>query len=140
MKIVADTNLIISRTISASGAAAEIMRRWQSGQFELLVSAPILVEYRRALAYDRVRERHGLDDNALDTLIASLAEYAMLIDPQERLAVVDDDPDDKFIECAVAGQADYLVTRDNHLLSLGASRGVAILLPAAFLAILQAAN
>lgn len=141
MRIVADTNLIISRTLSATGAAAEIMRRWQQGQFELLVSAPILGEYRRALAYERVRARHGLDDDALDTLVAGLAEYATLIEPQERLAVVEADPDDdKFIECALAGQASYVVTRDEHLLAIGAYQGIAILPPGDFLALLKSAD
>jgi putative PIN family toxin of toxin-antitoxin system len=138
LRVVIDTNLIVNSIISNTGAAAEIMRRWQDRQFHVLVSAPILAEYRRALAYTRVRERHKRNDAALDTLVGNLAHRAIVVEPREALAAVAADPDDdKFLECGVAGQADYLVTRDNHLLTIGKFRGITILAPADFLALLR---
>lgn len=138
MRVVVDTNLIVNSIISNAGAAAEVMRRWQARRFELLVSAPKLAEYRRALAYTRVRSRHKLSDAMLDRFVSDLAGYATVVEPQESIAAVAADPDDdKFLECAVAGRADYLVTRDGHLLAIGRYRGLAILPPAEFLAVLK---
>ena len=65
MRVVIDTNLIVNRTISSTGAAAEVLRRWEQGQFELLASEAILAEYEKALMYPRVRARHGLSNEAI---------------------------------------------------------------------------
>lgn len=139
MRVVIDTNLIINRVIANTGAAAEILRFWRRGRFELLVTIPILQEYRRALAYPRVRARHGHDDRTLDALVATFANFGTLIEPAEVVEAVSADPgDDKFITCAVAGQAEYLVTRDAHLLAIQTFRGTTILPPGEFLTLLQA--
>jgi uncharacterized protein len=73
--------------------------------------------------------RGELDDFA--ALILSKAEFAL---PEESIHVVEADPsDNKFLEAAVAGQADYIVSGDNDLLSLNPFRGIPIIKPAEFI-------
>ena len=61
--------------------------------------------------------------------------------PRGIVAQIEDDPDDnKFLECAVAGGAEYVVSGDPHLLALRQFRGIQILSPAAFLTLLNAYN
>jgi putative PIN family toxin of toxin-antitoxin system len=75
-------------------------------------------------------------------LIAALeaGENAVLVEPAERIDAVADDPaDNAFLECAVAAQAEAIVSTDRHLLDLGTFRGIPILQPGRFLEAMEAA-
>src|SRR5438093_338492 len=137
MRVVIDTNVLVSSAVSEQGAPARIFRQWAEGAFELLISEEILAEYRRALGYERVRKRHGYAPDRIDAVIADLRRSATFIIPVEALNVVTQDPDDnKILECAVAGGADYIISGDTHLLDLKEYQGIQILPPAAFLMVL----
>ena len=99
----------------------------------MLISRAIMDEMERTLA--RVLgDRHEWRE-----LLAIGEREATWVTPSERLSVVAEDPsDNRFLECAVEGRADYLVSGDAHLLNLGEFRGVKILTPRAFLDILAA--
>lgn len=74
-----------------------------------------------------------MDAEEIQADVETLRYYAAFVDPDEDLAVVDDDPDDdKFLEAAVAGNVDYLVSGDRHLLDLGSFRGIPIVDPRTF--------
>ena len=139
MRVVADTNVVVSRYVAPRGAVVRILERWQQNAFDLLVSEAILAEYQRVLAYPRLRARHGLSDEEISVVvIEDFREIGLLIEPEVSLSVVEDDlDDDKFLECAVAGGAEYIVTGDPHLLNLKQYQGIQILSPAAFLAFLD---
>ncbi len=137
MRVVIDTNVLVSRYLSSMGPPAGVFAHWEREVFELLVSEPILQEYRRALLYPRVAARHGLSEPQIDGVIARIRELATLVRAEEPPAAVTKDPaDDKFLACAVAGAADFIVSGDRHLLDLREYRGIPIFPPAAFLAVL----
>ena len=138
MRLVLDTNVVVSRFLSPLGPPARVVEHWSAETFVLLVSEPILAEYRRALLYERVRARHGMSEQQVAEVIAGFRQFATLVVPQVALQVIRDDPaDDKFLECAVTGGADYIVSGDTHLLRLGEYAGIQILSPAGFLMLLQ---
>lgn len=138
MRVVVDTNIVVSRYVAPHGVVAQIVERWRQQAFELVVSEPILSEFQRVLAYERIRARHRMDDAGILELIEDFREFAILVEPTETVNVVKDDPDDnKFIECAQAGGAECIVSSDLHLLALKQYRGIQILSPAAFLAFLN---
>ncbi|OAI46444.1 hypothetical protein AYO43_06205 [Nitrospira sp. SCGC AG-212-E16] len=56
-----------------------------------------------------------------------LTELAELIQPKERVSVFDDDPDNRILECAIAGQAKTIVTGDKAMLVVEISHGVRII-------------
>jgi putative PIN family toxin of toxin-antitoxin system len=137
MRVVVDTNVFISRSISNRGNPARVFEKWEEQAFELLVSDEILAEYRKALGYERIRKRHGYTPDQMDELVEKLSTSATLVVVSESPHIVADDPDDdKFIGCAVAGGADYIVSGDAHLLALAQYRGIQILSPATFLLLL----
>lgn len=141
MRVVLDTNVIISRYLSPHGPPAQILERWEVHAFELLVSQPILDEYRRALLYERVAARHGLSVEEVDEVVEAMGQFGALVAPEEVAPVVALDPeDDKFLACAVVGGADYIVSGDAHLLALEEYRGIVILSPRAFLTALEDAG
>lgn len=140
MRVVVDTNVVVSRYLAPQGRAALVLERWQQEKFYLLVSEPILREYERVLKYDRLRSRHGLSDEEIAELIEDFREFAVLVivGPEATLGVVKQDREDnKFLECAAVGGAECLVSGDEHLLALEQYQGSQILSPAAFLAVLD---
>lgn len=141
MRVVLDTNVIVSAFLSPTGAPAQLLAHLEQEAFELLVSDPILAEYRRALNYEKVRSLHGMDSAEIASLIEDMQAAAVLVDPTESLDAVQQDPEDnKFFECAVAGGATYIVSGDSgagaNVQAVGAFRGIAVISPALFLQIL----
>jgi uncharacterized protein len=140
MRVVVDTNVIISRFVTPGGSVARIYDQWQQHAFELIVSEPIIAEYRRVLAYRHVRTIHGMTDDDIASVAGEIRNLAVVVAPAPLPSIVirDDPKDDIFLACALAGAADLIVSGDRHLLRLGDFEGVPILAPAAFLALLTA--
>jgi predicted nucleic acid-binding protein len=73
--------------------------------------------------------------------VRDLGDLAIVTPGQLRLSVIREDPDDdRYLECAVEGHAEYIVSGDRHLLALGTYRDIAIMSPRVFLAALPAAR
>ena len=136
MKVVLDTNVFVSSFLSQRGPPRKIIDLWKDGCLTWCLCAEILEEYCEVLArlglagtaeFARLRELFKARRNIAWTVIENL------------LHVVHEDPDDdKFIECALAADAGYLVSGDRHLKALESYRGVRILSPAAFLRVVGA--
>lgn len=138
MRVVIDTNVIISRFLSPHGTPASILACWEHGLFELIVTDAILAEYLRVLSYDRLRAHHGMTPDEIAQVVEGFRSFGALVEPPETITTIIDDPsDNRFLEAAVAGHSDYIVSGDPHLLRVGEYRGIQILQPAAFLAMLR---
>jgi putative PIN family toxin of toxin-antitoxin system len=134
VRVVLDTNVIVSRYLTPHGRVARIVDLWEQGALDLLISEVILREYVRVLNYPRLRPVHRLADAQLVEIEESFREFTERVEPDETPTVVEDDPDDDhFLACADSGGADCLVTGDPHLLKLGTYKGISILSPADFL-------
>lgn len=141
MRVVIDTNVIISRFLSPSGSPARVLALWEDGRFEAVVSEPILAEYDRVLAYPKIAVRLGLTSDEIAQTVADFRAFAVVIEPADQVTVIADDPSDNmFLEAAIAGSCDYVVSGDPHLLRVGEYRGIPVLTPAAFLAVVQDAD
>lgn len=109
LRIVLDTNVLIV-SISTHFKYYWIFEKLQQGEYELYVSNEILTEYQEQMA-----KRYGLltTDTSLDFLL--LFDNVHLISPSYRWQLIIHDPDDdKFVDCAIASNADYIVTQDKH--------------------------
>jgi putative PIN family toxin of toxin-antitoxin system len=138
MHVVFDTNVVISRYLSSKGPSAQVFDFWQKKIFDLLVSAPILEEYERALKCPHVRARHQMSDTEIAEIIEEIADLAKMVRPTKRLTVITADPDDdKFLECAVEGKATYIISGNKHLYDLKDYKGVQIFTPAQFCMVLE---
>jgi putative PIN family toxin of toxin-antitoxin system len=115
-----------------------IIRQLRARVFDVIVSEALLAEYRKVLTYPHLQQRHQYDEQRIREFVDNFRKYGQLVHPGFQPSVVTADPDDDiFIACAVAGEADYIVSGDRHLLNLGEYQGIHILRPADFLAILE---
>jgi putative PIN family toxin of toxin-antitoxin system len=138
VKVVLDTNIIVSRFLSPHGFPALILAFWEKGLFELVASEAILAEYGRVLGYPSVQARHQLRHDEIAQVVEDFRTFATVVRVQEPVDVIVDDPsDNRFLEAAVHGVCDYIVSGDPHLLRVGEFRGITILTPAAFVAVLE---
>ncbi len=137
MRIVLDTNVVISAFLSPSGPPAQIVDAWQRREFMVIVSQAVIAEYQRALEYDHIRKRHRMTNEQLDELISGFHERGTLVALDETINIVRDPNDNHLIECAVAESATYNVSGDSHLLEVGEHRGIYIVTPRAFLAVMS---
>ncbi len=136
MIVVLDTNFIISALLSPKGSPAEIIKGWEADEFVVVISPALLTELKRALEYQRVRKYFKKPQETVAALIKRLETVATVVEPQFSLDVIKEDPaDNRVLECALAGEASYIVTGNAHLLRLEEYQGVVILNPAGFLAL-----
>ena len=136
MKVVLDTNVVVSAFISARGAPARVVEAWRDGRYSATTTEELLQELSDVLSRPHLRALVRIEEGA-EAFLDSFRESAEIYEPVERLRVVDDPDDDRVLEAAVAGKADYIVTGDDDLLRLGEFRGTRIVSPAMFVAILD---
>ena len=137
IRAVIDANVFISAVISPKGNPAKILGAWKADKFQLILSAAILQEIGRVLQYPKIARRHRWSREEIQTFVDDLAHLATMTPGKIHLRVIPEDPsDDAYIECAVEGEAEYLVSGDKHLLDLGTYGSVTILTSRAFLGIL----
>ena len=133
MRLVIDTNILVSALLAATSLPARIIVLWRAGRFDLLTAAEQLDELMRVTRYPKIRER--LAPAIAGRLVNDLRALAIMVD---KLPVVNasPDPDDNYLlALAVAGRADFLVTGDKRdLLGLAVYQGTKILTVRDFLA------
>ena len=138
MKVVIDTNVLVSAFLSPRGVPARIFKRLEQEAFELLLSEQILHEYAVALRYERVKKVHKLTDEQIVRLLEDLRTSATIIKPTRSLTVVAADPDDnKLFECALAGGAQFIVSGDAKVQAVKHYQGIEVLSPTLFLALIE---
>lgn len=136
MRVVLDTNVVVSSFIAPTSIPAQVVELMRRDEFELLVSEAILAEYASVLKYPHIQARHRRSDAEVEDIIEGFRIVAMLVEPVHRLEVVKDDTEDnKFLECAVEGGAEFIVSGDKHLLAIKEYAGIHILTPTAFLTV-----
>ena len=128
MKIILDTNVFISG-IFFSGPPSQILKAWQNSRLQIVLSQEILNEYQR------VAESLAAKFPTIDILpiIELITIHGQLIDTEGFDVSVCDDPDDnKFMECAIAGNSEIIISGDKHLLKVSGYQGITVLKPREF--------
>ena len=122
MKVVFDTNILVSALVFPGGRADAALRRILEEQDQLIISKAILAELLRVLG-----SKFSRDSEELAHVAVFLSELALTVKPRRRLQVVKDEPDNRILECALTGRAEVIVTGDHSLLALGEYKGVRII-------------
>ena len=131
MKVVLDTNVLLSGLMFPDGAPGRVVAAWREARFELVVSVHQLAEIGRALAYPKIRRVLDWDDRCIEQFIRQLYIRAQIVDLGAISVEVPADPDDApILATLVAAKADVLITGDGDLLAL--REEYAILTPAEF--------
>ena len=111
MRLVLDTDVLVAATRSRSGASWQLVDRALTGEFTLLLSVPLVLEYEAVLRREEHRKVHGLSVPQLDEVINSLVRVAEPVQIRFLWRPLLSDPrDDMVLETAVNGRADLLVT------------------------------
>jgi putative PIN family toxin of toxin-antitoxin system len=127
--IVPDVNVMVSGALLSDTPPSQVMEAWRLHKCELATSPPILDELERVLAYPRVTKLTGYTPEQVHTY-RQLLEASALVVPGETLVQVSADPDDnKFFACALEAEADYIVSGDRHVLTVGNFQGIQTITP-----------
>ena len=139
LKIVADTNLIVSAVITSHGNSARVLELFRKNLIEIVISEEITIEIQRVLNYPKIRKRHGWSLEETKRFIKWLKKFCIIVVPKAHSdsIVKQDVSDDKFLDCAAAGEVDYIVSGDKHFLNLEKYQGIKIVKPADFIRILK---
>jgi putative PIN family toxin of toxin-antitoxin system len=126
-RVVFDTNIFLS-AFTFGGKLEVVFEMVRAGSIQLIVSTSILAELASIL-----KSRFAWDDEDIREALMVLARHAELVKPGMRLRVLEDDADNRVLECAVEGHAEWIISGDHHLLSLKEFRGIRIVRVSEFL-------
>lgn len=134
LRVVLDANVFVSAYINPEGTPGQIIESFlRDGSFELVLSEPIIAEVLKALAYPKVQKAaRSKTDPAL--WFEDLVVLSQLVGDDVEVPRLSADPDDdKYISCATAGRASFIVTGDPDLLTVRHHEGARIVTPRSFL-------
>jgi putative PIN family toxin of toxin-antitoxin system len=128
LRVVLDTNILISAFVFPGGAPESVYRAALEHRVTLVTSPPLLAEFGRVLS-----DKFGWDPSRTQQAVSQVARIGEVVRPTQRVRVVREDPEDDRVLEAALGQADVNVSGDRHLLRLRVWRGIPIAKPADFL-------
>ena len=129
MRVVIDTNVVISG-VFFSGVPYMILEAWRDGQIDIVTSPEILEEYRR-VGETLHKEYPIIDTESFLSLLAVQSE--IVIAPELTEQVCEDQEDDKFLACALAGGCEIIISGDKHLRKVSGHKGLKVMTPREFL-------
>ena len=131
MRAVLDTNVLIAFLLTRGRTVSAILDGWERGDFDLLTSPALIAEVGRTL--EKPKLRGHFRPEAARALLEALEKDAIVTPGDLELPGVTPDPDDDaVVSCAIEGNADYIVSRDAHLLGLREYEGVRVVGPVEF--------
>ena len=132
MRITIDTNILVSSTFW-SGDSDKILKMAENEEIELVLSEEITSEFSKVLMYDEIQNKVKNKNLEIRRSVEKIISFSTMVEPKQKLEVVEDPDDNIILECAVEGNVDYIVSNDNHLLKLGEYGGIKIVRPGEFL-------
>lgn len=141
MRIVPDTNVLVSAILSPQSNSAQIVRFVFDSTLNLVISHDILDETYRVVRYPKLvklMKKNSIAPRDVDFAIEKLSKIAVVTPGELTLDVIRDDPsDNNIVACAVEGEADFIISGDHHLTDMKEFRGIMIVNPATFLEIVK---
>jgi putative PIN family toxin of toxin-antitoxin system len=128
IKAVIDTNIFVSGLLNTSGAPAKLILRWFKAQFEVLLSEQVTEEYEYVL-----RHLDNVEQTKVAAIFNEFNTSGVKVVIPNTLKVCKDPDDDKFLETAIVGKADYLVTKNTKHFPHKSYQGIRIVKISAFL-------
>lgn len=126
MRLVIDTNILISALLGERSLPGHLIGLWREGRFDLITAAEQIDELMRVTRYPKIRQR--LAPALAGRLINDLREVAILVGNVPEVAISADPYDNYLLAMALAGAADFLVTGDKRdVLNLKLHEGTRII-------------
>lgn len=143
MRVVLDTNVILSGIIVPHNPPAQLLTLAQEGRFKIILSPKIIREIQRVLGYPRLAKfmaKHRLSLNEADEVLQKIIKLALLTPGNLEVQALQVDPsDNNILACAVEGEADFIISGDHHLTDLQSFQGIRIMDPATLLSMIKSA-
>jgi putative PIN family toxin of toxin-antitoxin system len=137
LKLVIDTNIVVSALIRPQSPPGIIIEAWTRGQLEWISSRATLNELYGVLRRKSVTRYLKSTEDQIERFLQAVEARTLQVRTNTTANVARDKTDDKFLEAAIAGEAQYIVTGDQDLLVLGSFEGVEIVTPAQFVAMME---
>jgi putative PIN family toxin of toxin-antitoxin system len=128
MKVVFDTNVFVSAFMVPGSKGEDAYLLAHRRKVELYTSVPVLTETARVL-----RTKFHQPEQDIAAVLKQIGRAATILRPSRTVAVLEDVPDNRILECAVTVRADLVVTGDQHLLKIKEFEGIPIVRLADFL-------
>jgi putative PIN family toxin of toxin-antitoxin system len=106
IRVVLDTNVVVSALLKPRGAEGSVLQLALGGVLRLCVSAPVLAEYEAVLPRPKLK----IDPEIVEAALADIRTQGKLVRPRQTLSIASHEADNRFLECAEAAGADYIVT------------------------------
>jgi putative PIN family toxin of toxin-antitoxin system len=135
LRAVLDTSTLVSFVLTTGEIMRQVIAAWRADEFVLVTSPATLTELHEVLERPAIQQRAKVSIARLYTEVVGISIH--VAGRLELHNVCRDPKDDKFLACAVEGEAHYLVSSDKDLLDMASYEGVCILNPGEFLAALQ---
>ena len=129
MRVVIDTNVLVSGLLSPYGASAEIVRMTVAGSLELLYDARIISEYREVL----LRPKFSFEKSHIYTLMEFIEHYGIPVAATPLSGHLPDVDDEPFLEVAISGKAECLITGNTTHYPMRLKNKMRVLTPRQFL-------
>ena len=134
IKIVVDTNVIVSAYLVPGGKPAGILSLAKAAEVDIFLSPQIIKEIERILLSAKLAKIHKATPKETRRFIKALEEVVTVTHGALEVDVIADDPDDnKILACALEAKAEFIISGDRHLLDLGEYQGIKIVNAATFL-------
>jgi putative PIN family toxin of toxin-antitoxin system len=130
VRAVIDTNVLISATFWP-GKPKQLLNQVRRGKLTFLTSEVLLTELKQVLT--RLDKPFKLSAEEAQHVLASIRDLAELVEPHSTATQCRDETDNRVLECALDGRADWIITGDTHLLELHPFEGIKITNVADFL-------
>jgi len=135
MRVVIDTNVLLSALMSSASSPAQVLALWRSRKFDLVTGIEQLDEIARVTRYPKIRAR--LRAALAGRLVNQLRDLAIVIEKLAKVEISPDPDDNYLLALADAGHAQFLVTGDKPLLALKRHRSTHIVTPNALTSLLK---
>lgn len=122
MRAVFDSNIFVSAIVFPGGRAETALMSAMDGSVNLIISREIIHETLSVLS-----RKFSKDAEELSRVAIFLSNLGQTVRPKTRLKALEDDPDNRILECAIAGKADVIVTGDKAMLALREYHGIRII-------------
>jgi putative PIN family toxin of toxin-antitoxin system len=132
-RVVLDTNILVSATITGHGLPARIFTAALSKRLVLILSHYLLAEYLEVLQRPHIVKKYPKLSERSPVISRFLRTRTQIVEPVSIERIVPDDPkDDAILACAKEGRANYIVSGDEHLIAMNQYLGIKILTPREF--------
>jgi len=130
VRAVIDTNVLIS-AIFWPGKPKQLLNKVRRGEIVFLTSQALLAELKEVLI--REGKPFQLAEEEAQRVLSGIRELAEIIRPHSLVTRCQDEADNRVLECAIDGRAEYIITGDTHLLELKSFEGIQLTTVADFL-------